>query len=700
MTAATPPAGGAQVARQAFRPEIQALRALAVLLVVVFHLESKRLTGGYVGVDVFFVISGYLITSHLVRETESSGRLSLRRFYARRIRRLIPAACLVLLAVAVAALVWVPASQRPETLRELIASALYFENWVLAGNAVDYLGADLQATALQHFWSLSVEEQFYLVWPVILIVAAAATRHRSATVRRRTFAVVLGVIFAGSLAFSVVITAVDPASAYFVTPARAWEFAAGGLVALIATRMVGALGDGLRAVASWIGVALIVVSAVAFTGATPFPGILAAVPVAGAALVIAAGDPARRWSPLAVGRLRPVQYLGDISYSVYLWHWPLIVFYPFVVGHAPGIRGVLLIALLTVVLAALTRRFVEKPFIAGRARGGRVWSAYAIGAVSMALVVALSLAQIVSIDRAEAAARSAAAQELKANPCFGAKALQNPDRCPDPLRAPGTIDTAFASHDYADTTLGDCGAGSRIGQVGDSPECGFGSAAASTTVVVIGDSHGGQWLPAVQAIGAARGWHTISMVRSSCPFTTAPVSANGQVDAACQTWKSAVLAAVKKLHPDLVVVASLVPFGYRFAGIRLPAETTVTSGYTATLTALKRSAREVVVLKDTPYMEVNIPSCLETATDPEAECSRPEATVLTAHDDPLWTAAARVRGVTRIDLTRDLCVSSVCYPVIGGVVVYRDHHHLSASYSRSLSGPLLAAMRSGLAVLP
>ena len=291
------------------RPEIQALRALAVGLVVVYHLWPDAVPGGFIGVDVFFVISGFLITALLLREIERTGAVSLSAFWARRARRILPAALVTVFACGLVMAAVVPMSLWPQWLDEMRASTLYVQNWQLASDAVDYFAiAEHTPSPVQHFWSLSVEEQFYLLWPVVLLATA---RNRRALVGGMAVLTVL------SLAYSLFATATNPAAAYFVTPARAWEFGAGGLLAA-----AGAASRPSRLLC-FAGLTAIVAGAFAFSVATPFPGWAALVPVLGAMAVIRAGAASRA---LAV---RPLQFLGDISYSLYLWHWPLIVLAPF-----------------------------------------------------------------------------------------------------------------------------------------------------------------------------------------------------------------------------------------------------------------------------------------------------------------------------------------------------------------------------------
>src|SRR3954470_14553381 len=388
------------------RAEIQALRALAVALVVVCHSWPHVLPGGFVGVDVFFVISGYLITAQLLAEVRRRGTVSLTGFWARRARRILPAALLVLAGCALATLAWVPQNHWQQFLDEIRASTAYVENWQLAHTATDYFAnaASVQSP-VQHYWSLSAEEQFYLVWPGLIGLTVLVGR-------RYSLAIAMGGLGLASLAYSIYDTHANPAAAYFITPTRAWEFAAGGLLALppVARR---------SPLFAWAGLAAIAVAAVTYSADTAFPGIAAALPVGGAAAVIWAA------APTAGMRLRPVQYLGDISYSVYLWHWPLLILTPYVLDRERlGTPWLLALVGLTRVLAALSKRFVEDPLRSGpllvSRRAGWTFAAALAGTGAVFAVAATGVADL---HREIRIADRVAARTIAARPrCFGAAA--------------------------------------------------------------------------------------------------------------------------------------------------------------------------------------------------------------------------------------------------------------------------------------
>ena len=311
------------------RADIQALRAVAVLTVLVFHVWPAAMPGGYVGVDVFFVISGFLITGVLLKDLERGG-LDFRRFYARRIRRLLPAASLTLVATLVTAWMVLPGSAVRSLAWETGAATLYVANWLFVSNSVDYLAGGGAPSAVLHYWSLSIEEQFYILWP-LLIFGASLLAGRTALGARRVSGWLLALMIVLSLAWAVYLSFTDPAPAYFMTTTRVWELGVGSMIAIAGLKLPAAR-PGLASLLAVAGLAAIVVSALTYDTTLPFPGYEAILPVFGAAAVIIAGIS----SGSLLDRIfswRPVQYIGDISYSLYLWHWPVIVFYPYVAGR-------------------------------------------------------------------------------------------------------------------------------------------------------------------------------------------------------------------------------------------------------------------------------------------------------------------------------------------------------------------------------
>jgi len=660
--------------RRPIRPEIQALRALAVTLVLVFHVKPEWVPGGFVGVDVFFVVSGYLIIGHLLEDV-GRDRIRLMTFWGRRIRRLLPASFLVLAVSAVATLLVIPSSLWRSTFAQLTASALYVQNWVLARDAVDYLAADDEPSIVQHFWSLSVEEQFYIVVPVVMVITAAVFRR---TPRRAIF-VVLAIGAVLSLGWSIWLTAADPGTAYFATTTRVWEFALGGLLAFAP-----ALAGGIRRlILSWGGLVTIAVSAFAISGSTPFPGIAALAPVLGTIAVIAGGEVRGRAGSGWLLSTRPVQYIGDISYSLYLWHWPLIVAFPYALGVPLGTAGAALILLASGALAALTKTFVEDRF---RTPGPRVWVPFLFAALGAALIATAGFAVTASLDRQREATQESIDQAAASASCFGALGAVN-DCVPDPLPV---LDPAFAASDLDPIDQGTCGDGRTLEPIVGSQVCAYGEPDAAETVVLVGDSHASQWTAALRDVALVEDWQLIVMTRSSCPFGDLDFERDGAPDTACLDWRDTVMDRLLSDPPERVVVASLRAYGYSLYDMALGSFEDQKAAYGRTLDALVARGIQVTVLGDGPYFPEDVPTCLDRAGAEGCRFARSE--VAQSHPDALAAASSSRDDLVYVDVESIVCSADTCPTVIGGVPAYRDRHHLTATFARSFAPILRTAM--------
>jgi len=684
-------------------PEIQALRALAVLGVVTWHLWPGRLPGGFVGVDVFFVISGFLITGHLARELAATGRVRLGRFWARRARRLLPAGLLVLTATAVAVLVAVPERYWQQFFREIAGSALYVQNWVLAGDSVDYLRQTNDPSPAQHYWSLSVEEQFYLVWPLLLAatwwLASRARRGRrgglepAAPVSRRVLAAPLVVVLAASFAWCVHLTATDPGPAYFVTPTRAWEFAAGGVLALVLVRREGR--SRLRAAASWLGLAGIAGTFLAFDSETAFPGWAALLPVAATVLVLWAGDPTDRWAPGGVTRLAPVQWLGDVSYGLYLWHWPLIVIVPFVVTSRETLLGNLALLLASLVLAALTKRFVEDP-VRGSRRLSALPSRWTLVGTAVAMAPVLVAALVVTAHVADRQQQyQARLDEVVAGDvaCLGAAVVDDPG-CENPeLTGEVYPDTSNARAD--DVNSPECW--SRNGEVEleictEQPE-----GEPTLRVALVGDSHSNQYLSAVRWLSRTAGWQVDVIGKTGCIWTGAQqVESPSWVDD-CETWKRSLAQHLATGEAYDVVLTSASAASPIAPGDGTDAKEEAVRGFEAAWAPVVARGTPVVAVRDNPETKPDYLTCVDrSGASAGAECAVPEETAFRAFDGQP-DAVRGLPGAHLVDLSRYFCQDGSCPPVIGDVLVYRDPGHVTSTYARTLAPMLQRGVEDALA---
>jgi peptidoglycan/LPS O-acetylase OafA/YrhL len=667
-----------------YRPELQALRAFAVAAVVIYHFWPARLPGGFVGVDVFFVISGFLITSHLVSAWTTTGRVRLTAFWARRARRLLPASLLVLAVCLVGTLTLVPGTYRLQFLREIVASALYVQNWNLAANSVDYLAAANVASPVQHFWSLSAEEQFYLVWPVLLAIVALVLPRVSLADRRRVLAIVYGALTAASLGYSIYLTSTSPGPAYFVTPTRAWEFGAGGLVAFAAMSLE-RVSRLFRAVAGWLGWVGIAASALLITPSMPFPGWIALLPVVATVLVIASGRPQFVWSADRVMAIPPAIFLGDISYSVYLWHWPALVFVGLVqVGSLTWLtKLLLLVAVLG--LATLTTRYVEnpvrqaKPLVSRRARYTLIATAAAMALV--AVPAAAAWAQLYQVHDAAVQAAS----RLAVTPCTGAQVRSPGADCPVPssVLAP---DPSAALDDRPAASKNGCHT-SNVGT--ELPLCTFGDPKGSVHVALIGDSHALNWLPALDRIGTARHWRITLISKAACPYVAAmQYTDDAGIQASCVTWKQKATSALAAMPAFDLVIVALLNGAADFHGT-----SNTIAGLRAAWDPILRRGTPIIAIHDVPQATATTNACLERNVGNTSACDDPQSKAF-VREDILGAAASGQRGVWFVDLTGQFCWDGTCKTAIGGVTVYRDDTHLTQTFSITLAPALDKAMQS------
>lgn len=679
------------------RADIQALRALAVVIVVIYHFFPNRLPGGFVGVDVFFAISGFLITSHLLSRPPKTG-LDLAEFWGRRVRRLLPASFLVLGATLAGMFLLAPKTMWENIATNIAASVFYVENWLLAHEAVDYLAADDAPTPVQHFWSLSVEEQFYLVWPVLILAAlwlVVRARPGMKSNPHVTSGIVIVVVVGASLLYSMWLTATDPAAAYFVTGTRIWELGLGALAACIFP-WVSRLLDGrhtIRAIGAWIGLAIIAYSAFAFSTALPFPSYTAALPVGGTVLVLLAAAREGRLSPVRAMGWRPVQLTGDLSYSIYLWHWPALLFAPMLLDHRMSASAKVLLILVVFVVAWATKLYVEDPFRGRRAFGAPLRRTFVFALVGM-LVIGGASAGTVGVLKAEqqVAEEQMLAQLTDPESCFGALALAEGSDCAphgdELLTAP-----EFAAADLPKAYADDCWI---RGDFSDQRTCHYGSDDPDAVkVALVGNSHGGHWLPTLQEIGKAKNWSITTYLISMCytvdfllEFETPERAQN------CLDWNDRVISEVESGEYDLVVISNRTArraAGEDITTTRVMAE----EGYGRVLDRWSAAGVPVLVLKDTPYaLDLkNVPDCVSESLDDLSECDGSYSD--REQIDPLATAAA-IRSdssqIEMLDLTDRICRDDICYSVVGGVIVYFDRGHLSATFARSLAGDVWLAV--------
>jgi peptidoglycan/LPS O-acetylase OafA/YrhL len=635
-----------------YRPDLQGLRAIAVTLVVLAHAGVPIVAGGFVGVDVFFVLSGYLISGLIVREYEQTGHISFVRFYARRLKRLLPALALML-CITMAAASW-PLS--PEESRTQLASLPFATTWIsnfyFAFREHGYFDELAERDLFLHTWSLGVEEQYYLAWPLLVLALLLAT-HRQRIVRPTSAALaILGCVFLASLGLSLHWLSTTPHAAFYLMPSRVWQFTLGAAIYVGLTSDISqdkgtsAFLDGMnRSLLLAFGLLLIVGSAVALPPNLAYPGLWALAPSLGGALVIAAGHGFQsRKSPIAHPAL---VWIGDRSYSWYLWHWPILM-----LGFSLGFEGqpfsVFGLILLSLLAAILSYHLVELPFWKGKQSHLSHPQTLAAGLIGMGVVIVISM-----------------------------QVLRSP---PSTLVTPSTHTAQWRS-DFPAIYFMSCDAWYHHARV---EPCVFGPDDAPHTVVLIGDSIGVQWFSAVSIIFREPNWRTIVLTKSSCAMLDEEYvyPRAGGPYRVCTEWRNLAIDEIAKIQPDMVIIGSAATYGF--------SETQWVEGSARILARLSEAASKVIVIPGTPVLGFDGPGCLARNQSPEGQippdvCTADSRTSMTRDvTNHLQRAAARYSNVHVLDLNDLVCPDDICRAFShDGLAVFRDTQHLTDSFVRA-----------------
>jgi len=659
--------------KRVVRPDIQFLRMVAVLMVTLFHFWPSRLPGGFAGVDVFFVISGYLISSSLVRSVQSESGLGLAKFWSGRVRRLLPAAILVSTVAFIALFVLVNPAQRISSIQHFVPSFLYYENIQLQFDSVDYF-ADPNPSIYQHYWSLSVEEQFYLIWPIVLLLAWRAFKSVG---KLRVVIVVATVI---SFSYGLYLTFTNPAAAYFNSFSRAWEFGVGAILATVQFKRELRFGKTI----SIAGLALIGSSTLLIDQSSHFPGYLALVPALGTALVILAS--AKGWLKTAYS-WRPFQFLGDISYSLYLWHWPVVVILTYWLAKHPGnvqLAGALAVAVL---LSWLTKRFIEDPIrFSRKLSAGKPSLTFKWLSASLVAIIAVAVLGGGYNSGVIAERQRDLQKQLTDNAayCLGAESLQNLGRScqpvPEKLRIPS--DYQLVSQIFPEIQDLKCRADTfeKVVRV-----CGFGNKNSPIEIALVGDSHAAPWFSAIRSVALKNNWHLVTYYKSACALApghrtdTAPGKA-----ASCEWWNHQVMKKLASSKTDIVIV------GYAEGTLNLvqnPGETrlqTQTSSLNKMLGGLEASGKTVIAIRDTPVPGFKLAACLTQHRQNPSDCNLKASEVLKS-SDAMELATHSHPKVILADFTDYFCVEQICPALIGGIYPYRDDDHVLSIYADTLT---------------
>ncbi|WP_017598594.1 acyltransferase family protein [Nocardiopsis lucentensis] len=650
------------------RSDIEGLRAVAALLIAVYHIWFGKVSGG---VDVFLVLTGFLITGSLVRALERDGRIALGAFWAKLVRRLFPAGAVVLGTVLVGAYLLLPRSRWTDVIADVQAAALYHGNWHLALGSVDYMAENGAASPVQHFWSLGVQGQFYLLWPLLLTAAGLVAAALGARVR--TAAVMtLSAVFAGSFGYSLWITANEPVWAYFDTGARLWELALGGLLALALGRV--RLSARMRGAAGWTGLTALVLCGLVVSDHLPYPGLASLWPTLAAVLVIVAGAGAD------VGRLSanrllgwaPLTWLGGHAFTLFLWHWPVLVFYLEVTGtERPTLGGGLLVLGLSFAAALATGWVVDGGLTRlTRTRTAPSWSlAAGVLFVVPVLLGGLAWGQVIQRDQE---LRLELASDPTAYPGAGvhlspalAEGLPDLPVYPDTTTvARETIDQTRACNALIDDTeLVRCEAGDPEGDY---------------TIALVGSSHARHWYQALDTLADRHGWRLVVMTKNACQFSTADQTYRGEAFEECDAWNGHVMAELRDLRPEAVFTT-----GTRTrTGADRPEH--VPDGYVERWRELDELGVDVVAVRDTPRFGFNVPECVDRNGAGSPECAERQSYSM-ARTSPANALEDVPDNTAFVDMTEYLCSDGLCPGVIGNQLAYYDTNHMSHAFSRSMA---------------
>ena len=704
-----------------FRPEVEGLRAVAVLLVLLYHAKLGAMSGGYIGVDVFFVLSGFLITSLLMRELATTGTVSLLAFWARRARRLLPASGLVVIATLIAGWLMLDGLSQGDLARDAIAASAFVANFRFFDVGTDYLAGGQATSPLLHFWSLAVEEQYYLVWPGLMLLLV-----RYARLTRRWLVAVLSVMWVVSLVVCVRFTRTEPTWAFFMLPSRAWELLSGALIAVVGGTLW-KRAERARAIAGCVGLGAIIGAALAYNDSTRFPGVAAVVPVVATVAVINAGSLAG--GPGLLLCTRPMQWIGARSYAIYLWHFPVLLLAEAKYGPlAAGTRLALLLG--AVALAAISYALIENPVRFAP-------KLVASSALSLMLGASIALAGVLGATVLLHNPPRLATDEIAVVPTFAtvpvstAPSISVPSSStlPPPTTMPRPV-VADASHDnppelapliaanlalleeatttkkvpanlnpslgtskndlpqvYADECILDTG-------VTALKECVYGDPAGSVTIVLFGDSHAAQWMPAIDLVAKASGWRLIVHTKKACPSAEIPtIKDPNQTD--CAVWRASVIASLESLHPDLVVMS-----GYRYQAApgtegRSP-DQVWRDGIDLTVSKVKPFAEHVLLLGDSATPALLVPYCLANSLTYVPICMATREQATRPSRLAVEREVAAKYGIDFIPTSDWMCTDTLCPVIVGNVLMYRDDSHLTATASEFLSPYIELALRHAM----
>lgn len=652
-----------QLVEKKFRPEIEGLRAIAAILVAVYHIWLGRVSGG---VDVFFVISGFLITTSLLSRYETNGSFKIGDYYLNLARRLFPLALFVLTLTAISSFLWLPQVRWIETIKQFIASALYFENWQLAFNSIDYLAENSVSSPVQHFWAMSLQGQFYLIWPFVILLAIFFSKNLF-KMRSLKFSVlfVFILIFFVSITYSVYKTSENQAWAYFDTFARVWEFSLGGLLAVTISNI--RLNSTSSIVIGWTGFLAITLTGLLIPVSTMFPGYIALIPTLGAVFIVISSKNAGNFGVHRLLSIKPLVSLGSVSYGIYLYHWPILVFYYILTDRSdvPLHHG-LFIIIASIALSYITTNLIERPIrqinlMKYRIRIGAIITSGLVFFLGMISIWNVSIQKELEIANYNNTGISLhleyeESQQLSIN-----------DIIPRPLLSKEDIPISY--HDGCHQGIGK----STV------IKCYYGHTDPEYTIALVGGSHSAHWFPALEEIAKENKIEIVNMTKSGCRFTTDP-----NVVEDCFDFNNNLIDSIIDLNPDIV-----------FTTADIGESQEIPVGYLEQWEKLANHNINVFAIRDNGRFPFDPPTCIEEHGVNSEECKLPREEFM-PEESPWEQLKTKPENVYYFETGDYFCKDDECGPVVGRILAFRDKGHITATFARAMAPYIKPALFEAL----
>lgn len=638
-----------------FRPEIEGLRAVAALLVAVYHIWMMRVSGG---VDVFFVVSGFLITTSLLSRYARDGYINFFSFIFGLLKRLLPNALLVLTVVLIASYFIMPEYRHAELIKEIFASIFYFENWQLAISGTDYLNQGNEKSPVQHFWAMSIQGQFYVIW--FLVISFAILIHKKFKIEfKKSFLWILLTLIVLSFIFSVYFTDVNQPQAYFDTRTRVWEFGLGGLLLLFIYKIK--LPKLLSTIMGWTGLVILLSTGLLLDVENSFPGYIALLPMMAAVFILVAGE---NTSKLGVEKFlgsKFMVWLGGLSYGLYLWHWPLLSFY-YVVFDTTDVsilHGILII-LISLGFSYLANKLLEEPISQLIGKNNFTFKKFIpiilqFGIVIILLGVWFIGGELKSSQQDNLAGNGEYPGVLAEEISFSPEGSE-----PIPALISAKDDRADAFVDGCQVSPGDSEV--KVCEYGNTDDYDY-------TVALVGGSKSTHWLPSLQELGDS--YRILNVTKSGCRFS---LDQNEDIDDDCYEWNTKVVDELVKYKPDAVVT---------LADVARPAYKEVPKGFIEQFEKLSNYEIPILAIRDTPYFSNDVVECLSQENGVNA-CSIEKSKTISP--TPAWEKLLNPpENVMYVDYTDYICKEDKCPPVVGNIVAYFDKSHMTATFNKTFA---------------